>query len=187
MLAWSRRRLFWVRAGIAAGALCVLAAVGIFVENLTNPQSIFHNIGKPGDPVYQWVESDARTFDFLPGEGKACGPIEPQQGEVHYGIKSFLPVDTGLMDIKWADRMDGWGAMRTASSCYEGAIRKSAKVCRINTGKPQLIFVRDLRAKQAGLGFENLFGTKGPLKEPNTVTITILTRKCVDNCKYALD
>ena len=187
MLGWSRRRLLWVRSAIASGAVCVLVAVGIFYENVTNPQSIFRSIGKPGEPAYQWVESDARTFDFLPGEGKAWGPIEPQQGEVRYDIKSLMPVDTGLMESKWAERMDAWGAMRTASTCYESRIRKSAKVCRMNTGKPQLIFIRDLRAKQAGMGFEHLFGTKGSLQEPNTVTITILTRKCVDNCEYSLE
>jgi hypothetical protein len=187
LLTWSRHRLFWVRFAIAAGALCVLVAAGIFFENLTNPRSVFRKISSPADPVYRWVESDARTFDFMPGEGKAWGPVEPQQGEVHYEIKASLPVDTGLMDGKWADRMDGWGAMKTVSSCYEGAIRKSAKVCRMRSGKPQLIFVRDLRAKQAGLGLENTFGTKGALQEPNSVTITILTRKCVENCKYALE
>jgi hypothetical protein len=176
-----------VRTGIAAGAICALIAAGIFIDNLIDPKSVFRKIGGAHAPVYQWVESDSREFDFLPGEGKAWGPVDPQQGEIRYQIKSTLPVDTGLMDTKWAERMDAWAAMRTGSSCFEKGIRKSAKVCRMNTGKPQLIFVRDLRAKQAGLGLQHLFGTKGALQEPNGVTITILIRKCVENCKYALN
>jgi len=162
----------------------MLIAAYVFYDGMTNPQNVFRKFGGPRDPVYQWVETDARTFDFMPGEGKAWGPVDPQQGEIRYQIKSAMAVDTGLMDAKWADRMDGWAAMRRASVCYEESIRKSAKICRMKTGKSHLIFVRDLRAKQAGLQMEHLFGTKGTLQEPNGVTITILSRKCVENCEY---
>lgn len=165
----------------------MLVAVGIFLDDMYDPHSIFRRIGMLHAPVYQWVESDSRTFDFLPGEGKGWGPIDPQQGEIRYDIRAALPVDTGLMDSKWADRMDAWNFLSRNATCFETNIRKSTKSCRMTTGKAQVIFIRDRRAKQAGLDFEKMYGTKGSSAEPNSVTITILTRKCVENCKYALD
>lgn len=165
----------------------MLVAAGIFLDDMYDPHSIFRGIGRLRAPVYQWVETDNRTFDFLPGEGKGWGPIDPQQGEVRYDIRAALPVDTGLMDSKWADRMDAWSSLSHNASCFESNVRKSVKSCRLSTGKAQVIFIRDRRPKQAGMDFENVYGTKGSSGESNSVTITILTRKCVENCKYALD
>jgi len=55
----------------------------------------------------------------------------------------------------------------------------------MTNAKPQLIFVRDLRPKQGGTGSPSLFG-KGKLEPANSVTVTILSRKCLENCNYAL-
>lgn len=178
---------FWVRFGLIAGGICALIAAAIFYDNTVNPRSVFRRIWQSRDPVYQWMESDNRSFDFLPGEGKAWGPIDPQQGEVRYNIKSSLPVETGLMETKWADRVDAWISMPSKSTCFESGVRKAAKDCHMKSGRPQLIFIRDLRPKQAGLTIEKAFGTKGAMQEPNNVIITIFKRQCMENCKYALE
>jgi hypothetical protein len=184
----SPRQQFWVRVVAVAGAACMLIAAGVLYRNWSEATSSMRYLLKgPGTPVYQWVESDARAFDVLPGEGKGWGPVAPQQGEIRYAVVAAMPVDVGLMDeAQWSNRMDGWLGMRSLSTCFEGRIRKTVRVCRMQSGRPQLIFVRDLRAKQAGIGFEHLFGTKGALEEPNTVTITILALRCLENCRYAL-
>jgi len=123
----------------------------------------------------------------MPGKGKAWGPMDPKKSEIRYSIRATMPVDIGLMDSKWADRMDAWGYMHTSAACFESKVRKSAKACKLTTAKPQLIFVRDLRPKQAGLGLAHQFGTRAAIQEPNSVIITILTRKCMENCKFALE
>lgn len=176
-----------VRVRLAVGILGLLIAAGIFYDNMTNPHSIFRKIGQTSPPVYQWVQSDDRTFDVLPGEGKAWGPVDPQQGEIHYDISAALPVDTGLMENgTWGERMDAWDSMKAASVCYESKILKSSKVCRMQTGKPYLIFIRDVRMKQFGLGgLGPTLATKS-LQDQNSVTITIFARKCTENCKSAL-
>jgi hypothetical protein len=133
--------------------------------------------------VYQWVQSQDKTFSFLPGEGKAWGPVEPQGGEIHYTISAYLPVDTGLMGTEWAERMDGWSAMKTSSSCYEGKIVASSKICQMKNDKPYLIFIRDIRAKQLVLGDTPEFLTKKTLQEQNNVSITIFKRQCMENCR----
>lgn len=159
---------------VAAIAGYDVRAIPRRIVNIVRPQS-----------VYRWVQSDDRTFSFLPGEGKAWGPVEPQQGEVRYAIRSYLPVDTGLMDVDaWGERGDAWDAMRTASICYQGKIVQAAKTCAIASGKPQLIFIRDVRAKQFGLdGFTAEFtGGKG-VKDQNNVMVTIFAWKCVEHCR----
>lgn len=183
----SELQRFWIRLGIVVGLTCLVIAGGTLYRNWPHVREMLLHWAGRDKPVYQWVESDVRTFDFLPGEGKGWGPITPQQGEIRYNIAASLPVDTGLMDdANWINRADGWGAMRTSSSCYEAGIRKATKQCHLTSGRPQLIFLRDQRAKQAGLNWDNIFGTKGPLQEPNSVTVTILTLKCVEHCEYAL-
>ena len=177
----------WIRTGIVSVVVCTLVALGLLFQAIRNPKSFFARLSQQRDPVYQWVESDLRSFDFMPGEGKAWGPVDPQQGEIRYSIRATMPVDIGLMDSKWADRMDAWGYMHTSATCFESKVRKSAKACKLTTAKPQLIFVRDLRPKQAGLGLAHEFGTRAAIQEPNSVIITILTRKCMENCKFALE
>jgi len=65
---------------------------------MLNKPSLIRKIVLRTPSEYQWVQSDDRTFVFLPGEGKAWGPIEPAQGEVRYSINSYLPIETGVMD-----------------------------------------------------------------------------------------
>ncbi len=139
---------------------------------------------KPEPPVYRWVQSDDRTFSFLPGEGKAWGPVEPQQDEIRYAIRAYLPVDTGLMDLEiWGERGDAWDAMKTASTCYQGKLVEASKACLIRNGKQQLIFIRDVRTKQFGLdGFSAEFGGRKGIKDQNSVMVTIYAWKCVENC-----
>lgn len=183
----SEPQRFLIRLGIVAGLMCLVIAGAIVYRHWTQVRGMLRYLAGPSKPVYQWGESDVRTFDFLPGEGKGWGPITPQEGEIRYNIVASLPVDTGLMDNdNWVNRADGWEAMRTSSSCYEAGVRKATKQCHLQSGRSQLIFIRDQRAKQAGLNWDNIFGTKGPLQEPNIVTVTILTLKCVEHCEYAL-
>src|SRR5579864_5457203 len=141
------RQRFWARAGAVAGAACVVIAAGMLYRNWSEAGRSFRDLLKgPGTPVYQWVEADTRAFDVLPGEGKGWGPVAPEQGEIRYNLVAEMPVDVGLMDqARWSNRMDGWLAMRSSSTCFEGRVRKSASVCRMRSGRPQLIFVRDLR------------------------------------------
>jgi hypothetical protein len=170
-----------VGASLAAGAVILLIVIGLVRGR--NLGSIF-SFGKASPPVYQWVQSEDKIFSVLAGEGKAWGPIAPQGGEIHYAISAYLPVDTGLMGAEWADRMDGWAAMKTSSSCYEGRIVSSSKVCQMKDDKPYLIFIRDIRPKQLVLGDTPEFlNKKRTLQEQNNVTITTFKRKCVENCK----
>lgn len=171
-----------VVACVAAAAVVLLIVAGIVHDIRTNPRSIF-TFGKGRPPVYQWVQSEDKTLSFLPGEGKAWGPVEPQGGEIHYAVSSYLPVDTGLMGAEWAERMDAWSLMKSSSSCYESKITSSSKICRIENAKPYLIFIRDIRAKQFVLGEAPVFANQKALQEQNNVTITTFTRKCMENCK----
>ncbi|HEY6307487.1 MAG TPA: hypothetical protein VI488_13625 [Candidatus Angelobacter sp.] len=171
-----------VVASAAAGAVIVLIVAGIIYDRKNNPHTIFR-FGKGPEPVYQWIQSEDKAFSFLPGEGKAWGPVEPQGGEIRYAISAYLPVDTGLMDAQWAERMDGWSAMKTSSSCYESKIKSSSKACPMPNQKPYLIFIRDLRSKQFVLGETPVFANQKALQEQNSVTVTIFTRKCVEHCK----
>jgi hypothetical protein len=171
-----------VVASVAAGAVILLIVIG-FVRGRNNPGSIF-SFGRAAPPVYQWVQSEDKTFSVLPGEGKAWGPVDPQGGEIHYAISAYLPVDTGLMGTEWAERMDGWAAMKTSSSCYEAKVVSSSKICQMKDDKPYLIFFRDIRAKQLVLGDTPEFlNKKKPLQEQNNVTITTFKRKCMENCR----
>lgn len=171
-------------AGATLAALLVLllvaAAFGYDVR------AIPHRIAglvKRDPPVYRWVQSDDRTFSFLPGEGKAWGPIDPQQGEVRYSVRSYLPLDIGLLpQDPWENRGDAWDAMKKASNCYENKTVQASKACPVANGKTQLIFMRDLRTKQFGLeGISEYSGSKG-VKEQNSVMVTIYAWKCVENC-----
>ncbi len=171
-----------VAASVAAGVVVLLIAAGFGYDVRNIPHRILSLVNRK-PPVYQWVQGEDKTFSFLPGEGKAWGPVTPQAGEIRYAISSFLPVDTGLMESSWAERMDGWSSMKTASTCYESRITSSSKICRMPSDKPYLIFIRDPRAKQFGLGglTPELVGPKA-LQEQNNVMITIFTRKCVEHC-----
>ena len=173
-----------ISASLAAIAVLLVVAAIFGYDVRAIPSRIVRLI-KPAPQVYRWVQSDDRTFSFLPGEGKAWGPVDPQQGEVRYDIRSYLPVDTGLMDLGiWGERGDAWGAMKTASTCYQGSIVQATKSCPLADGKSQLIFVRDIRAKQFGLdGFSAEFGGGKGVKDQNSVAITIYAWKCVENCK----
>lgn len=184
----SERQQSWLRIAILLAFACMVVAALLLYRNWGEVHTALRTyLSRPGEPVYQWAESETRTLDFLPGEGKGWGPIQPQQGEIRYNVAAAMPVDAGLMDeAKWSNRMDAWLSMRSSSTCFKSNIRKSVSTCRMRTGRSQLVFVRDLRPKQAGMGFKDLFGTRGPIQEPNSVTITILTRKCVANCEYAL-
>jgi hypothetical protein len=170
-------------ASLAAGAVVLLVAASLGYDIRDISRKVFR-FGPSGPPVYQWVQSEDKIFDFLPGEGKAWGPVTPQEGEIHYVINAFLPLDTGLMDSeKWSDSMEGWRVMKTSSICYEGKITSASKTCRMPNDKPYLIFMRDVRAKQFGLGgLENGVASQ-KLQEQNSVTVTILTRQCVENCR----
>ncbi len=173
-----------VAAGVAAGIVILLIAAGFGYDVRNIPHGIL-SLVKRKPPVYQWVQGEDKTFSFLPGEGKAWGPVSPQAGEIRYAISSYLPVDTGLMEsAQWAERMDGWSSMKMASTCYEGKITSSSKICRMPSDKPYLIFIRDLRAKQFGLAglTPELVGPK-KLQEQNSVVVTVFTRKCVENCR----
>jgi hypothetical protein len=171
-------------ASLAALVVVLLVAAALGYDIRTIPRRIV-SLVRPQPPVYRWVQSDDKTFSFLPGEGKAWGPIEPQQGEIRYHIRAYLPVDTGLMaQDPWGDRGDAWGAMKTASSCYQGKIVQASKVCPIQSGKAQLIFIRDVRAKQFGLdGFSAEFGGSKGVKDQNSVMVTIYAWKCAENCR----
>jgi hypothetical protein len=111
----------------------------------------------------------------------------PQQGEIRYDIRSYLPVDTGLMDLTvWGERGDAWDAMKTASTCYQAKMVEASKACPIPNGKQQLIFIRDVRAKQFGLeGFSAEFGGSKGVKDQNSVVVTIYGWKCVEHCPKA--
>lgn len=147
-----------------------------------NPHSVFKKIFQRSEPVYQWVQSEDKTLSFLPGESKAWGPVEPQQGEIHYVINSYLPVDTGLIEeAQWDQNTDG--TMRKSAACYEGKIVHSSKSCPIATGKPQLIFIRDLRAKQVLLGGSPSALSRKAVQEQNSVTITVFKLKCMEHCR----
>jgi hypothetical protein len=163
----------------------VLIAACIVFDLTMNPHSVFKSIFRHREPVYQWVQSEDRTFDFLPGESKAWGPFDPRDGKIRYVINSHLPVDTGLMDqAQWGEDTGAWSAMKKSSACYESRIRSSAKTCPVASGKPQLIFVRDVRAKQIPLdGLSTQVASKKALQEQNSVTITVFAWKCVENCK----
>lgn len=187
-----KRNRRWIYAAMAVGAslaailavLLVAAAFGYDISTL--PRRIV-SLVKPQPPVYRWVQSDDKTFSFLPGEGKAWGPVEPQQGEIRYAIRSYFPVDTGLMaqDI-WGERGDAWDAMKTGSTCYQGKIVQASKTCPIQDGKPHLIFIRDVRTKQFGLdGFTGEFAGGKGLKDQNSVMVTIFAWKCMENCRNA--
>jgi hypothetical protein len=179
-----------VQGAMAAGAvvaagLILLAVAAIFGFDVrTVPSRVLSLMRRPA-PVYRWAQSDDRTFSFLPGEGKAWGPVDPQQGEVRYDIRSYLPVDTGLMAVDaWGERADAWDVMKAASTCYQGKIVQAAKSCPIQSGKPQLIFIRDIRVKQFGLdGITAEFAGGKGLKDQNSVVVTIYAWKCVENCK----
>lgn len=166
---------------LSALAMLILVAAGLGYD--VRKWHVFR-FGKSEPPVYQWIQSEDKTFDFLPGEGKAWGPIEPQGGEIRYVINAYLPVDTGLMENdKWAESMEGWRLMKTSSVCYQGRVTSSSKICRMPKDKPYLIFIRDLRAKQFGLGGLNSgVATPKLLQEQNSVIVTVFTRKCMENC-----
>lgn len=172
-------------AGASLAALLVLlliaAAFGYDVRSI--PRRLA-GLVKRDPPVYKWVQSDDRTFSFLAGEGKAWGPIEPQQGEVRYSFRSYLPLDIGLMQQDlWENRGDAWEAMKKVSTCFDSKSVQASKACSIASGKAQLIFMRDLRTKQFGLdGISEYAGSKG-VKEQNSVMVTIYSWKCVENCK----
>ena len=180
----------WIPAVRAAGAILAAGSVGLLVAASFgfNIGAIAHRIlrfGKTEPPVYQWIQGEDKKFDFLAGEGKAWGPLAPQGGEIRYVISAALPVDTGLMEqAQWAERMDGWISMKNASICYENKITSSSKICRMPTEKPYLIFIRDRRLKQFGLGglTPEMVNAKA-LQEQNSVTLTVFTRKCVENCR----
>jgi hypothetical protein len=176
--------LLAVAASLAA-LVVVLVVAASFGYDLRNglPHSLHFGWSEP--PVYQWVQSEDKIFSFLPGEGRAWGPVEPQGGEIRYVINAFLPIATGLMESKkWADSMEGWRAMKTSSVCYQGKITSSSKTCRMPNDKPYLIFMRDLRAKQFAPG-ELTESPISPNKlgEQNSVTVTIFKRKCVEHCR----
>jgi len=166
----------------AVGALLIAAC--IFFDLTMNPHSVFRKIFQRSEPVYQWVQSEDRTFSVLPGESKAWGPVEPQQGEVHYNISSYLPIDTAVIDeTQWGEDMNTWSAAKKSSVCYESKIVKSAKVCPVKTAKQQLIFIRDIRPKQFALG--GFTGSVNPktLQDQNNVTVTTFALKCMEHCK----
>jgi hypothetical protein len=170
---------------VPAAVGTVLIAAFLFFDITTNPHSMFRNVFFwRSEPVYKWVQSEDRTFSFLPGEGKAWGPFDPQQGEIHYDIRAYLPVDTGVMDqSRWGEKADAGSAMNKSATCYESRIVSAKKVCPIATGKPQLIFIRDIRAKQFTLGgFTGTFNRK-KLEDQNSVTVTVFAWKCMENCK----
>jgi hypothetical protein len=172
-----------IGASLAALVVVLVVAAGLGLDVRSVTRRVFR-LFKSEPPVYQWVQSEDKTLTFLPGEGKAWGPVEPQGGEIHYVINAYLPVDIGLMESeKWTESMEGWRAMKTSSICYQARTKSSSKACSMPTGKPYLIFIRDLRAKQFGLGGLNT-GVVNPksLEEQNNVTITVFTRKCLENC-----
>jgi hypothetical protein len=173
-----------VGASLAALLVLLLVAAAFGYDVRAIPRRVA-SLVKRDPPLYRWVQSDDKTFSFLPGEGKAWGPVEPQQGEIRYDIRSYLPVDTGLMaQDPWGERGDAWDAMKTASSCYQGKIVQASKACPIQNGKPHLIFIRDVRAKQFGLdGFSAEFGGSKGVKDQNSVMVTIYAWKCVENCR----
>lgn len=171
-------------ASLAALLVVVLIAAGFGYDVGSVPRRIVR-IFKRDPPVYKWVQSDDRTFSFLPGEGKAWGPVGPEQGEVRYNIRSYLPVDTGLMAVDvWGERGDAWEAMKTASTCYRSKILEASQACPVAGGKQQLIFIRDIRPKQFGLdGITAEFAGGKGVKDQNSVMVTIYAWKCVENCK----
>ena len=172
-----------VRLGIPAAVGVVLIAACIFFDVTMNPHSIFRSIFQRAEPVYQWVQTEDRTLSVLSGESKAWGPFEPQQGKIRYVINSYLPVDTGLIEeSQWNDSMEG--ALKKASACFESKIKRSDKTCTVETGKPQLIFVRDVRPKQITLGGAPTdFAGKKTLQDQNSVTITVFAWKCMEHCR----
>ena len=172
-----------VGATLAALLVLLLVAAAFGYDVRAIPRRIAGLIKKE-PPVYRWVQSEDRTFSFLAGEGKAWGPIDPQQGEVRYSFRSYLPLDIGLMpQDPWENRGDAWSSMKTASTCYESKTVQESKICPIANGKAQLIFMRDLRTKQFGLdGISEYAGSKG-VKEQNSVMVTIYAWKCVENCR----
>jgi len=160
----------------------VLIAAFIFFDVATNPHSIVRSIFHRPEPVYQWVQADDRTFSVLPGESKAWGPFEPQQGKIRYVINSYLPVDTGLIEESQWENMDS--AMKKASACYETKIKRADKTCTVETGKPQLVFIRDVRPKQIPLGGTPTdFAGKKTLQDQNSVTVTVFSWKCMEHCR----
>jgi hypothetical protein len=169
------------RWGLPAAVGVALIAGCIYFDLTMNPHSVFKRIFQRSEPVYQWVQSEDKTFSFLPGESKAWGPVEPQQGEVHYVINSYLPVDTGLIEeAQWGENTDA--ALKKTSACYESKIVHSAKICQVTSEKPQLIFIRDVRAKQVPLGGLGTISRKA-LQDQNSVSVTVFTRKCMEHCK----
>ena len=173
---------FFARWGLPAAIGAVLIAGCVYFDLTMNPHSVFRKIFQRSQPVYQWVQSEDKALSFLPGESKAWGPIEPQQGEIHYVINSYLPVDTGLIEeAQWGENTDA--ALRKTSACYESKIVHSAKVCTMATGNPQLIFIRDIRAKQFVLGKAPGAITGKALQDQNSVTVTVFKLKCMEHCK----
>jgi hypothetical protein len=171
-----------VRWGIPAAVGAVLIAAFVFFDVITNPHGVLRNIFRRAEPVYQWVQADDRTFAILPGESKAWGPFEPQQGKIRYVISAYLPVDTGLMEESQWENTDA--AMKKTSACYQSKIKGSDKTCAVATGKPQLIFVRDVRPKQIPLGGTPTdFAGKKTLQDQNSVTITVFAWKCMEHCR----
>jgi hypothetical protein len=171
------------RWGLPAAVGIVLIAACILFDLTMNPHSVFRAIFRRAEPVYQWVQSEDRTFSVLPGESKAWGPIEPQQGKIRYVITAYLPVDTGLIEeSQWGENTEA--AMKKASACYEGRIKSSDKTCQVTTGKPQLIFIRDVRAKQIPLGGTPTdFAGKKSLQDQNNVSVTVFAWKCMEHCR----
>ena len=171
-----------VGATLAAVLVLLLVAAAFGYDVRSVPRRIA-GLVRNDPPVYRWVQSDDRTFSFLPGEGKAWGPIDPQQGEIRYSVRSYLPIDTGLLQQDtWGERGDAWDVMKTASTCYQSKVVQASKTCPIQSGKPHLIFMRDVRVKQFGLeGISEYSGRKG-VKEQNSVMVTIYAWKCVENC-----
>lgn len=171
-----------VGASLAALLVLLLIAAAFGYDVRAIPHRIASLI-KKDPPVYKWVQSDDRTFSFLAGEGKAWGPIDPQQGEVRYSFRSYLPLDVGLMqqDV-WENRGDAWDAMKKSSTCFESKTVLASKICAVPNGKSQLIFMRDLRTKQFGLEGISEYANKG-VKEQNSVMVTLYAWKCVENCK----
>jgi hypothetical protein len=173
-----------VAASLAALVVVVLVAAGLGYDVKSASRRLFR-FGKSDPPVYQWFQSEDKIFSMLPGEGKAWGPLQPQGGEIRYVINAYLPVDTGLMENeKWSQSMEGWRLMKTSSVCYESKIKSSSKTCQMPNDKPYLLFIRDLRPKQFGIGgLDTGVVTTKSLQEQNSVTVTTFTKKCVENCQ----
>jgi len=70
-----------VGASLAALLVLLLVAAAFGYDVRAIPHRIAGLVQRR-PPVFGWVQSDDRTFSFLAGEGKAWGPIDPQQGDI---------------------------------------------------------------------------------------------------------